>query len=62
MSLVWNPDTEEWEKAERHGFATAKVADPELRAFMSEVLLELKKLNVYLSLLTGEEIGDEEIG
>jgi hypothetical protein len=61
MSFLWNPDTKEWVKAEVFGAATAKVADSDLNQLMSEILIELRKINVHLALLTGEEVNDEEI-
>ena len=41
--------------------ATYKVFDITGSTLLENILVELKKMNLYLSLLTGEEITDKEI-
>jgi len=51
---VWNAGTLRWEKLQNTAYA--RVED-----FLEQLLIEMKKMNKYLSVLSGTEIQDEEI-
>jgi len=61
MGFVFNKSTGHWERQERAAEGTSHVSDQYLTDIIGEVLLQLKKIELHLSSLSGETIGDEDL-